>query len=300
MIFFLRYVMRRALHNMQGNLFPNLTTIGVIGFSLLLFSVFSLMAFNLTAFLKVWEDRIEIHAYLKGGTSLPQVEALLKNVRSLEGVDRVNYISPFDAMAFMEKRLGSQKNLLEGIKPSILPSSLEIQVEKEYRQSARIKDLVSRLRQFPSIEEIQYGQEWVETFSTILHILRPTQWILGGLLLVATIFIVSITLQLTLSSRKEEIEIMQMVGAGPAFIQFPFYVEGMLQGLIGGGLAMLFLYLLHQFFFLNIPLPIQAWLASIPILFLPWQTILWMILGAVFLGFFGSFLASVRFLKVRG
>ncbi len=160
--------------------------------------------------------------------------------------------------------------------------------------------MVSRLRQFSPIEEIQYGQEWVETFSSILHILRPTQWILGGLLLVATVFFVSMTLQLTISSRGEEIEIMQMVGASPAFIQFPFYLEGMLQGLVGGGLAMLFLYLLHQFFFLNVPLPIQAWLASIPILFLPWKTIVWMIVGAVFLGFFGSFLASVRFLKVRG
>jgi cell division transport system permease protein len=300
MIFFLRYVIRRALDNMQGNLFPNLTTIGVIGISLLLFSVFSLIAFNLTAFLKVWEDRIEIHAYLQRGTSLPEVEALLKNVRAVEGVDQVNYVSPFDAMAFMEKRLGNQKNLLDGIKPAILPPSLEIQVEKSYRHTARIKELVSRLQQFSHIEEIQYGQEWVETFSAILHILRPTQWILGGLLLVASVFFVSMTLQLTLSSRGEEIEIMQMMGASPAFIQFPFYLEGMLQGLVGGGLAMLFLYLLHQFFFLNVPLPIQAWLASIPILFLPWKMIVWMVLGAVFLGFFGSFLASVRFLKVRG
>ena len=226
MIFFLRYVTRRALHNMQGNLFPNLTAIGVIGISLLLFSVFSLIAFNLTAFLKVWEDSIEIHAYLKQGTSLPEVEALLKNVRAVEGIDKVNYVSPFDAMAFMEKKLGNQRNLLEGIKPAILPPSLEIQVEKNYRHTARIKELVSRLSQFSPIEEIQYGQEWVETFSSILHILRPTQWILGGLLLIATVFFVSMTLQLTISSRGEEIEIMQMVGASPAFIQFPFISRG--------------------------------------------------------------------------
>jgi cell division transport system permease protein len=300
MIFFLRYAIRRALQNMQGNLFPNLTTIGVIGISLLIFSVFSLIAFNLTAFLKIWEEKIEIHAYLKRGTSLSDVESLLKKVRAVEGIDKVNYVSPFDAMAFMEKRLGSQKNLLEGIKPGILPSSLDVQVEQDYRQTTRIKEVVLRLRQFSQIEEIQYGQEWVETFSALLHILRSTQWILGGLLLIATVFIVSMTLQLTISSRGEEIEIMQMVGASPAYIQFPFFVEGVIQGLVGGGLAVLFLYLLHQLFFLHIPLPIQAWLASIPIQFLPWKTLVWMVSGAIFLGLFGSFVASVRFLKYRG
>jgi len=297
MTFFLSYVIRRAIRNMQGNLFPNLTTIGVIGISMLIFSAFSLIAFNLGAFLKIWEDRIEIQAYLKAGTPLAEVESLLKKVRLLEGIEKVNYVSPFDAMAFMEKRLGSQKNLLDGIKPGVLPPSFEIQVEKDYRNAALISQVVSRIKQFPQIEEIQYGQEWVETFSAILHILRPTQWILGGVLLIAVIFIVSMTLQLTISSRWEEIEIMQMVGASPAFIQFPFYLEGMIQGLIGGGLAILLLYLLHQVFFLNIPLPIQAWLAGIPILFLPWKTIAWMISGATLLGFFGSFVASMRFLK---
>jgi cell division transport system permease protein len=163
-----------------------------------------------------------------------------------------------------------------------------------------MNELVSRLKQYPQIEEIQYGQEWVETFSALLHILRPTQWILGGVLLIAMIFLVSLTLQLTISSRGEEIEIMQMMGASPAFIQIPFYIEGIIQGFIGGGLAVFLLYLLHQAFFFNIPLPIQAWLAGIPILFLPWKSILWMISGAILLGFFGSFVASMRFLKYRG
>jgi cell division transport system permease protein len=300
MILFFRDVMKRAFHNMHGNLFPNLITIGVIGISMLIFSAFSLIAFNLSAFLKIWEDKIEVLAYLKRETPLTEVEALLKKVRLLEGVEKVNYVSPFDAMAFMENRLGSQRNLLEGIKPAILPPSFEIQVRKDYRNTTRINEVVSRLKQFSQIEEIQYGQEWVETFSVLLHILRPTQWILGGVLLIAMIFLVSLTLQLTISSRWEEIEIMKMMGASPAFIQIPFYIEGMVQGLIGGGLAVLLLLLLHQVFFLNIPLPIQTWLAEIPILFLPWKTILWMILGAIFLGFFGSFVASVRFLKYRG
>jgi cell division transport system permease protein len=200
-------------------------------------------------------------------------------------------------MAFMEAKLGSQKNLLEGIQPGVLPSSFEIQLKKEYRNSTRIKEVVSRLRQFPQIEETQYGQEWVETFSALVHILRVTQWILGGLLLAAMIFIISNTLQLTVSHRREEIEIMHLVGASPAFIQLPFYVEGLIQGFFGAGLAIFFLFLLHKGFFLYIPPSIQTWLAGIPILFLPPETIGRILLGGMVLGIFGSFVASVRFLK---
>ena len=297
MIFFLQYVMRRAFQNIRGNLFPNLTTIGIIAISILIFSTFTLISLNLTSFLKIWEDKIEVIAYLKKGTPLKEVEGLLKNTRQLEGVEGVKYISPFDAMAFLESKLGGQKNLLQGIQPAVLPPSFEIQLKKDYRNSTRIKEVVSRLKQFPQFEEIQYGQEWVETFSALVHIVSLTQWILGGLFLVAIIFITSNVLQLTISSRQEEIEIMNLVGARPAFIRGPFYVEGLIQGLLGGGLAIFFLYLLHKSFFLYIPPSIQTWLARIPILFLPQWTILGILIGGMVLGFFGSFVASMRFLK---
>ena len=298
-------MIRRALGNMKGNLFPNLTTIAIIGITMLIFSSFSLVAFNLTSFLKIWEDKIEVIAYLKKGIPLSEVEALLKNTRRLEGIETVKYVSPFDAMAFMESKLGGQKNLLDGIQPGVLPSSFEIRLKKDFRNSTSIKEVVSRLNQFPQIEEVQYGQEWVENVSAIVHIFRLTQWVLGGLLLIGIIFITSNTLQLTISSRKEEIELMHILGATPAFIRVPFYIEGLIQGLLGTGLAMLFLFylyykvLLYKVFFLYVTPSIKEWLAGIPILFLPPDRIALIISGGMVLGFFGSFVASMRFLKYR-
>ena len=299
MRFFFQYVMRRTFQNMMENLFPNLITIGIIAISMLIFSTFTLLAYNLTNFLKNWEDKIEVIAYLKQETPSSEVEPLLNKTRLFEGVEAVRYVSPYDAMAFMEKKLGRQKNLLQGIQPAVLPPSFEIQLKKEYRNSTKIREVVTLLKKVPQFEEIQYGQEWVETFSVFVHILRLTQWILGGLLLIAIVFITSNTLQLTISSRREEIEVMQWVGASPAFIRVPFYMEGLIQGLLGGGLAILFLFLLHQGLFLNIPPSMQTWLAKIPVLFLPLETILWILLGGMVLGFFGSSVASMRVLKYR-
>lgn len=300
MMSFLRYVIRRTLQNMKASLFPNLTTIGIIAVTMLIFSIFSLIAFNLTSFLKIWEDKIELIAYLKRGITSNEVEGLLKDTRLLKGIERVKYVSSSDAMAFMEAKLGSQKNLLAGIQPAVLPASFEIQLEKNYRNSTKIKEVVSQLRQFKQIEEIQYGQEWVETFSVLVHILRYTQWILGGLLLAAMIFIISNTLQLTISSRREEIEIMQILGASPSLIQVPFYVEGLIQSFLGTGLAILFLFLLYKVFILNITPLMEGWLAGIPILFLPIQSIAWILSGGVVLGFFGSFIASMKILRYSG
>ncbi|MBM4351629.1 MAG: ABC transporter permease [Deltaproteobacteria bacterium] len=297
MLSFLSYAMRRALRNMKGNLFPNLTTIAITGISLLIFSSFSLIAFNLTSLLKVWEEKFEVIVYLKKGTSLGEVESLLKQIRQLEGVETVNYLSPFDAMAFMESRLGGQKNLLEGIQPAILPSSIEIRLKKDYWGQTKIDEVVAHLKGVPQIEEIQYGQEWIETFSVLVHLVRLTQLILGGLLLAAIIFIVSNTLQLTISSRREEIEAMQMMGANPAFIQVPFYMEGLIQGLLGAGMATGLLFLLYKAVLITITPLMKGWMAGIPILFLPWETIAWILSGGMVLGLFGSFVASMRFLR---
>jgi cell division transport system permease protein len=90
---------------------------------------------------------------------------------------------------------------------------------------------------------------------------------------------------------------MHWVGASPLYIRIPFYVEGLIQGLLGSGLAILFLFLLHRGLLLYIPPSMQEWLARIPVLFLPPETMAWVLLGGMVLGFFGSIIASMRVLR---
>lgn len=296
---FLRYVIRRTLRNMRGKFSLNLSTVGVIAISALIFSSFALVAYNFASFLRIWEEKIEVIAYLKKGLSIKNIEDLLDHLRSLEGVESVRYSSPSDALAFLQSKLGTDRNLLEGIQAGVLPASVEIQVRKEYRRADRIRTIAERLRQFPQFEEIQYGREWVETFSTLVDILQATSWILGGLLLVAMVLIVSNTLQLTIASRKEEIEIMQFVGASPLYIRVPFYMEGVLQGLFGAGIAVGLLFLLHQTVLYYLPSSIEVWLARVSFHFLPPEFIVGILVGGMVLGFMGSILSSARFLSYR-
>lgn len=296
---FIRYVIRRTLRNIRGKFFLNLSAVGVIAISALIFSSFALIAYNFASFLEVWEEKIEVIAYLKKGISIKNTEDLLDHIRSLDGVESVRYFSPSDALAFLQAKLGAERNLLEGIQPSVLPASVEIQLKREYRRADQIRTLAERLKQFPQFEEIQYGREWVETFSTLVDILQITCWILGGVLLGAMILIISNTLQLTIASRREEIEIMQFVGASPFYIRVPFYMEGILQGLFGAAIAVGLLFLLHQVVLLYIPSSIQVWLARVSFLFLPAEFVAGILLGGMVLGFLGSILSSARLLRYR-
>lgn len=294
---FLGYVLRKTFRNMKGNLFPTVTSIFTIGTSIFIFLTFSLVAFNLGSLFKVWENRFEVVAYLKKGISTDEIEMLLKRIRKIEGVEAVNYISPFEAMEFMESKLGNQKNLLEGIKPNIFPASMEIRLGKDYWGRTKLSDVISELRKVPQIEEIQYGKEWIETFSVIVYLVRITQWVLGGVLILAIVFIVSNTLQLTISSRSDEIEIMYILGASPSYIRIPFYFEGLIQGLLGASIAIGLLFIMYKILILTVGPMMKGWMAGIKILFFPWERILWFLLGGVLIGLFGSFISSIKFLR---
>jgi len=296
----LYYLLTRSFRNMRENLLANLATICIIAISMLIFSAFSLITLNLTSFLQLWEKKIEVIAYLKKKIPPPEVEGLMRDIRLIHGIDAVKYVSSTEAMAFMESKLGSQKNLLEGIQSDVLPPSFEIKLKQDYRNSTKIKEVVLQLKEFSPIEEVQYGQEWVETFSGLVHIVRLMQWILGGLLTAAMTFIIANTLQMTISSRREEIEIMHLVGARPSFIQIPFYIEGLIQGLLGAALAMVSLQFLYRVFLSYLTPSIAGWFKKFPVTFLSQETVAWFLLGGVVLGLFGSFVASLKILKYSG
>lgn len=294
---FLNYIFKKTIKNMEENLIPNVTTISIIGISLFIFLTFSLVAFNLSSLMDLWKKKFEIVAYLKKETPLNEVEMILKKIRTLNGVETINYVSPFEAMEFMELKLGYQKNLLEGIKPNIFPASMEIRLEKDYWGRMKLKDVIEELKNIPQIEEIQYGKEWIETFSMVVYLVRLTQLVIGAVLIISIIFIVSNTLQLAISSRKDEIETMYILGASPAFIRIPLYMEGAIQGFLGAVMAEILLFIMYKIILFAIEPMTKGWMKEIKIIFFPMERIFWFILGGVLIGLIGSLISSIKFLK---
>jgi cell division transport system permease protein len=210
--------------------------------TLFVFGAVMLLEINLQVLLKGWGDQIHLNAYLQRGLGDGEAEALLSRVRALPEVSRVRYISQDQAWRDFSAALGAQSGVLEGLPSDVLPSSLEIAVKPAFRDAPLVERLAARLNQEKEITLVEYPRDWIDSLSLLVLAVGWLKWIFAGVMFVITFFIVSSAVKLAILSRADEIEIMQLVGSSRTMIQAPFIVEGMAQGLVAGGLAVLALW----------------------------------------------------------
>jgi len=160
-----------------------------------------------------------------------------KTITGLPEVSKVEVVSRTTALERFRQRLGADAALLAGVESDILPASLVISLQPEARNRAGVERVVRQLREGLGLRDLRYGQDWLDRFEAFLDLLRTGFVVLGGFLLFATLFIVANTIKLTLYARKDELEVMSLVGGTPWFIKAPFVLEGAIQGVAGGGLA---------------------------------------------------------------
>ena len=158
---------------------------------------------------------------------------------------------------------------------------------------------MKKLRGTPAIDELQYGSDWLDRFSAFVALLKFLGWSLGGLLLAATIFVISNTIRLNIFARRDEIEIMRAVGATGLFIRAPFYLEGILQGVIGAcvrpGDPVRLSSVSSS---MKVYEPMRGLLGNFPVHFLNTEQIAAVALGGVILGLLGTQVSVGRYLRI--
>ncbi len=288
------YFPRKGLQLIRQNVFVNLMAVGTVALSFLIFSVFFLIFENLNSFLHVWEKRIQIIAYLTDGLEEKAIDGIRLALVKMPQVEKVRFVSKEAAMEILKEHLGDQNQVLEGLRVDILPASFEIQLESAYQNTEAIRHVVSLLRNVDGIGDIQYGQKWIDKFSAFMDLYRFSTFLLGLLLSLAIAFIVSNAIRLSIYSRREELEIMKLVGATPGFIKIPFYIEGGLQGIIGSSASLVILLLLYMFFLSELSHRLRFYGLFFDIRFLTPAAVLSIIIAGGLLGFLGSFLSLAR------
>jgi cell division transport system permease protein len=156
--------------------------------------------------------------------------------------------------------LGTQSGLLDGLPRDLLPASIEITLKQDQRDGAAVEKLAERLKREPEIAIVEYPQEWVERLALITLAVRWAKWIVGGVLFLATFFIVGSTAKLAILARQDEVEIMQLVGASENLVQAPFVLEGMILGLAGAAASVGALWAVYLVLQNELP-ALGAWLA---------------------------------------
>lgn len=232
------FVLRRVRMSLWQLRWSHLLTAMTMSVTLFVFGAFLVLQINLERWLKGLGEEIQMTAYLAQNLAPLETQRLLERVRATPEVERVRLISQEQAWRDFQTALGAQSSLLEGLPADVLPASLEIAFKPAHRDGPVMERVAERLRGEKEISSVDYPQEWADRLEVIALAVQWAKWTLGGLLFLATFFIVGSTVKLALLARKDEIEIMQLVGASEELIQAPFVIEGMIQGLVAGGIAM--------------------------------------------------------------
>lgn len=292
------YYFNRALSNIRQNVFVNVVTIGTIALALLIVSLFLLVFMNMESAAENWSERVQVTAYFDHELSSRELASFRGRINGLPEVSRIFYVSREEAMKRFKDRLRGQETLLEGVRPEVLPTSLEITLKRSSRDTLAVEKFVTVLKRIPGISEVQYGEEWVRRFNLFLNFMRLVGALLGAFLVVAVIFIVSNTIKLTIYARRDELEVMSLVGATRFFIKAPFLVEGIIQGGAGALLAMLLLFGLYELFMYNADTLLTFNPVTSGLSFLPIEYLGIIFLSGVALGFVGSLTSLKRFITI--
>jgi cell division transport system permease protein len=179
--------------------------------------------------LSAWAGEVRISVYLAPGANL---EAAARAARAVAPGREVEAVPAATALRRLSQTLGDEAHVLEGVGPGALPDAVEVNAPGISLAGARA--LASALRSaVPGAADVDYGNAWLERLERLLRRGKLVALLLFSALAVATAVLVSNTLRLAVFARREEIEIMKLVGATDAFVSAPFLIEGLLQGIIG-------------------------------------------------------------------
>ena len=288
----LLYCTADALKSIRENFATTVFTSVTLGFSLAILVLFMVIFINLNGALGSMGERTHIVAYLKDNA--PKAEKLKREVLKITGVKTVEYISKERALKELKSGLPGDGDIFDGLDENPLPASFEITLRGSHREADRMGVVVERLKGLDWVGEVQYSREWARKFSAFLDFIEIVALFFGIFLVVATVFIITNTIRLTVYARRDEIEVMRLVGASDAFIKAPFFAEGVIQGVGGGVIAFGILIVWRWILAPKIPAYL-GFILDTPI-GLPTLLIILVAVG-VCMGVAGSLISMSRFLK---
>jgi cell division transport system permease protein len=236
---------RSALANTRAGLRGSPVTSAIaavtIGVCLLLAGAFALLVANMEAILVRFGEELHVVAYLEPGLPRASLDALMERALAQRGVETVEYVSAEEAAERFRRTQPERAVMLEGLEASPLPASLELRLAADQRDAAAVRAVTDMLAALPGVAEIGGGNEWIEGYGQAVALMRSVGLAIGAVLALATLLIVANTIRLSIYARRDEIDILRLVGASRSYVAAPFLLEGLIEGLAGGtmGLALL-------------------------------------------------------------
>lgn len=295
-----RYILRETGHSMTRNPWLSIASVLTVMVSLVIlgFSIFFLV--NASNVAGSFESQLEIATFMQNNVTPQQLQSLQSQIQTMPGVASVTLVTKEQALTDFSKSLsgpqsnGTQSNLLadlQGANP--FPDKLTVKATNPQN----VKALADKLSGLPGVDRVRYGQDYVEKLLTFTKWLRWIGLAVVAAFAAASIVLISINVKMNVFSRRREIQIMKLVGASNSFIRWPFLIEGLTLGLIGGALAAAIVNTGYRW----LSITIQSSLTFLPIVqntTLFHEIFAGLLLAGMAMGVIGSGLSLQKFLRV--
>lgn len=223
------YFAAEAIAGVRRNGLMSVAAVTTVMVVLLTVGASIVLGANLAQVAGALEADIQIVAFLRDDLSAEAAGLVRGAVASIDGVSAVRFVPRAEALARLRRQLGGAA--LSSLESNPLPDSLEIRVAAAQAVGA----VAAAVRRVPGIEDVTYGADVVDRILALTRWIRILTALAGALLGAVAVVVVVNTIRLTVIARRQEIEIMSLVGATRWFIRWPFLIEGMLQGLLAAG-----------------------------------------------------------------
>ncbi len=240
----LEYAARRAGKAATEHPLLVIATVTTVGTLLVLLGTFLLVVRNLGGILDRWGDDVQVSCYLEPNMADGVVFSILAELEEMKEVDSVRFVSKDEALRRFAEAMPGAERIVADLDENPLPASLEIRLLPEMQAPDVIERFARRIDR-PEFSDLDWSRTWIERYAGFVDLLRISALVLGALILGAMVVLVSNTMRLVVLARRDEIQLVTLLGGTPWFVRAPLLIEGGVEGLLGGCLALLLLWGAH-------------------------------------------------------
>lgn len=276
----------------------NIFSITIICLSFLIVGVFLSLSNNLNHIAEQIANNMAAVFFLEKNITEERLKVIDDELKKSPLVLNTQFITSDQAVETFRDRFPELKGIINNMKSNPFPPSIEATFKEKSISMRKTSGLIARIGNLPGVEDVQFNQNWVERMHSFSRLSRAVGFFLGGILVLASFFIISNVIKLNVFARKDEIGILRLVGATNMFIRIPFLLEGISLGIIGGFASIILLALLINSFPLYLGASLGVLNELIAFRFLTFSQSLSLIIAGAVIGFLGSLSSLSRFLKV--
>ena len=240
------YQTKQGFKNIGRNKMFSVASIATMAACIFLFGIFFSIVTNFRYMVQKAEEGVAITVFFDEEATDAQIKKIGDELKSQDGVLKVNFVSADEAWdSFKDEYFGDAKELADGFKDDN-PLSGSDNYEVYMSDVSKQKDVVSYAEKLDGVSKVNKSDVVAKTLTSVNRLIYYVSIVLIGILLAVSIFLISNTVTMGITVRREEIAIMKYIGAKDGFVRAPFIIEGLVIGLIGAVIPLLILYFVYD------------------------------------------------------